>query len=336
MNQHDFGNQNYEAQPAAQATPASAPPSNPAPASDFGSDASGANSTDLATPAAHGAPQATHTAADPLNEAPAAFPIGDASDAQPTASDAAAEPVAVAVDDRRYNLTVPQAQELFAKHGRRVPATRTIQNYCAEGFIAGQKVTTSTGAEWLINDESLMAFIQTKPELEGSHDAPHPAAPAMPEPAPVAAALGPDPEPTTTETARETRTVAEMLIENAKLMGQLEAKAAVIAGKDETITELKDDRRFLRDELVQKRKINDDLAELMGQMLEVIDNAGRRAGGMEISAPISATHEHPSYRDPEASRAHDVSRHTDPQTSPETGQNTSQNGFHPQSDQFRA
>src|SRR2546422_647668 len=43
----------------------------------------------------------------------------------------------------------------------------------------------------------------------------------------------------------ERRTLADLLIENAKLLATIEGRDYVIHGKDETIAELKDDRSFL-------------------------------------------------------------------------------------------
>jgi hypothetical protein len=56
----------------------------------------------------------------------------------------------------------------------------------------------------------------------------------------------------------ERRTIVEMLIENAKLIAQLDGKDAVIESKNETIGELKDDRNFIREELVDRRKYSSD------------------------------------------------------------------------------
>ena len=218
-------------------------------------------------------PQAPQPTASAFNEAIATSADSDATTARGDASDAAATQAAL-VDHRIYNLTVPQAQELFAKHNRRVPAARTIQNYCAEGFVAGEKVPTASGAEWLINDESLVTFIRSKPEVTNSA-APDSAA-AEPPPEPMAANVSEptavEPEKVTEAPVGETRTVAQMLVENARLAAELEGTRTVIAGKDETIAELKSDREFLREEIKDKRRLNQDLKDITSQVLELLDN----------------------------------------------------------------
>lgn len=269
---------------ASPATP-SQPTASPTPASSFGvntatsassdaGDASDAKSTFSATHATQEAPLATQSSANPLNQETASTAVSDAAGAISDASDAAAVSAAL-VDARVYNVTVPQAQELFAQLRRRVPAARTIQNYCADGLIAGEKVSTATGAEWLINDESLLAFIQSKPEVETT-----PMPPIM-EVTPLADRPAPEPAPVvSTEAAaeieepapRETRTIAQMLVENARLAAELQGTRQVIEGKDETIAELKSDREFLRDEIKDKRRLNQDLKDITSQVLQLLDN----------------------------------------------------------------
>src|SRR5204862_5618261 len=66
-----------------------------------------------------------------------------------------------------YTLTVGQAQQQFADCKRHVPKNRTIQNYCQQGDIAAQKIRTTFGSEWIINAQSLEAFILREPEMPG-------------------------------------------------------------------------------------------------------------------------------------------------------------------------
>lgn len=289
-----------------------------------------------ATPASQDLPHATLDLTKPLNDATANEDVSDASDAEESisaaqepppaaqitdtslnektvatatsgASDAIAGTPAAVVDALRYNLTVPQAQKLFADHNRRVPAERTIQNYCAEGLIAGEKVSTSSGAEWLINDHSLLGFIQSKPELTTTVEA----TPTSP-PAPAAAHASPDPlsvpedvEDEEFAAVGEQRTIAQMLIENAKLLGQLETKDAVIAGKNDELTrieqtnqELRSDREFLREEITDKRRLNQDLKDITSQVLELLEmgfvNRGAQIPAEPEQRPIPAA---PEQRD---------------------------------------
>ena len=101
------------------------------------------------------APHAAHEVEKPLNDNPATAATSGAGGASPA-------PVAVLADALDYTLTVPQARELFLSRQRKVPAPRTLQGYCAEAKIAGQKIHTTTGVEWLINAASLDRFIESQ------------------------------------------------------------------------------------------------------------------------------------------------------------------------------
>ena len=68
----------------------------------------------------------------------------------------------------------------------------------------------------------------------------------------------------------ERRTLADVLIENAKLLATIEGKDQVIHGKDETIVELKDDRGFLRDEVREARRQRQDVKDIASRMLEAM------------------------------------------------------------------
>jgi len=238
---------------------------------------------------------ATPSPAAPLSEATATTARGDASAAP---AEGLAEAPAAVADALIYNLTVPQAQQLFEDHNRRVPAERTVQNYCAEGLIAGEKVSTSSGAEWLINDRSLLRFIQSKPELTAAAPAPQ-ASPAAPTPAEPTSATAPEADEEVVAMVGERRTIAEMLIENAKLLGQLETKDAVIAGKNDELSrieqtnqELRSDREFLREEITDKRRLNQDLKDITSQVLELLEmgfvNRGAQIPAAPAEPPIPA------------------------------------------------
>ena len=234
----------------------------------------------------------------PLFDEPASStasePVGDATSATPPQSSDAgvadatlAAPVAALVDHLAYTLTVGQARDLFATRNRKVPAERTLQNYCIEGLIAAQKIRTTYGSEWLINAQSLDAWIERQPIVTAAAPASHatqePAMPLNTAPASVAVsdagvaseAHASQPAP---QAAGERRTLAEVLIENARLLAQIEGKEQVIRGKEETIAELKDDRAFLRDEVREARQQRKDVKDIASRMLEAMETiavAGR-------------------------------------------------------------
>jgi hypothetical protein len=224
----------------------------------------GEQQPDLATPAAQ------EVAAPPIVAA-ASSAVGDASGA----SDADATPVAALANDLAHTLTIGQARELFARLGRKVPAERTVQNYCVERQIASEKIRTSYGAEWLINEPSLLAFIERQPVIAtatgatpAAHDdaTPRNSAPAA---SAVSDASGASASHIATPVG-ERRTLADVLIENAKLLATIEGRDHVIAGKDETIAELKDDRGFLRDEVREARQQRKDVKDIASRMLDAM------------------------------------------------------------------
>ncbi len=228
--------------------------------------------TDSMTDQPQEAPLAPHDLAVALNTTPA-------TPARSAASDASAEPLAALADGLRYTLTVGQARELFATRGRKIPAERTLQNYCIEGVITAQKIRTTYGAEWLINDESLDAFINQQPRITTAGEAPpaphdlavalnKAAATSAPSDASVALVAAP---------IGERRSLAEVLIENAKLFAQVE-------GREQVIVELKDDRSFLREEVREARKTRDDVKHIATRMLDTLENMAV-GGKMLRSAP---------------------------------------------------
>jgi hypothetical protein len=173
----------------------------------------------------------------------------DLSAAEPTL--APHEPLAAALD---YTLTVGQAQQRFADLKRHVPKDRTIQNYCQHGDIAAQKIRTTFGSEWIINAQSLEAFILREPEMpSAASDAraadtpPHatlgseatiPVTPANPpQSAASDASIERDLQPT-----GEKRHLVDVLIENARLLAQVE-------DRNEMISELKQERTFMQDQV---------------------------------------------------------------------------------------
>ncbi len=212
--------------------------------------------------------QATHDDAVPSNNAPASAAVSDASDASVLR-------LAAVASELSYTLTVGQARELFAQQGRKIPAERTLQHYCGQGTIAAQKIRTTYGAEWLINEASLRRHIAQQPVVtaatiaaQATHDDAVPSNHAPATPAISDAGVASRAE--FSGPVGEWRTLADVLIENAKLLATIEGRDKVINGKDETIAELKDDRSFLRDELREARQQRHDVKEIASRMLEAM------------------------------------------------------------------
>ncbi|MEQ1519500.1 MAG: hypothetical protein ABL931_23745, partial [Usitatibacteraceae bacterium] len=139
------------------------------------------------------------------------------------AGGASSAPLAALHNELAYTLTVGQARSIFAEHKRKVPAERTLQNYCTEGIISAQKIRTTFGAEWLINEASLKAYIDQQPILAAAPLATHAA--AMPLDSAIAPPANSDagvaqtpqaaahPSETAAEPIGEQRTIAAVLIE---------------------------------------------------------------------------------------------------------------------------
>lgn len=90
----------------------------------------------------------------------------DASDIA-ASGDASVAGITAVADDLAYTLTVGQALEFFVVARRKPPSQRSIQRYCIEGRLAAQKIRTSYGAEWLINESSLARLIEAEPVVSG-------------------------------------------------------------------------------------------------------------------------------------------------------------------------
>lgn len=214
------------------------------------------------------APPAAHDLVAINNGATAATTASDAGDAM-------AAPIAALANELAFTLTVGQARALFTDHGRKVPAERTLQHYCIEGTIAAQKIPTTYGAEWLINEASLLAHIDRQPIITAAI----PASPTSHDVAAVnngatatsaASDAGDASHADVAAPIGERRTIADVLIENARLLATIDGKEQVIRGKDETIGELKDDRGFLRDEVREARQQRKDVKDIASRMLEAM------------------------------------------------------------------
>jgi hypothetical protein len=195
-------------------------------------------------------------------------------------------------DELEYTLTVGQALERIVAAGRAAPSGRSIQRYCIEGRLAAKKIRTIFGSEWLINETSLAQFIASEPIVTGdasvatSTDTAATATPTVTpstSPAPATSDNGDASVATHTPMASsvgEKRTIAEVLIENARLLAQVE-------GRDAIIDELKEDRTFLREEVREGRRSRDDVKTIAEHMLDTLKTiaVGR------LSMPTSSPHD---------------------------------------------
>jgi hypothetical protein len=150
-----------------------------------------------------------------------------------------------------------------------------MQRYCAEHHLAAKKIRTVFGSEWLINELSLMRLIESEPIVTGdardaaSRDTATSATPHTEKSfsyQPVTTDIGDADVANRAVVATpvgETRTIAEVLIENARLLAQVE-------GRDAMIAELKEDRTFLREEVREGRKTRDDVKNIAERMLDTL------------------------------------------------------------------
>ena len=265
--------------------------------------ASDATSTDMAPPATPPLQSASTTSADmlagvvapPMSTTPTSHTISisvrqpDTTAFEPTLSgaieiptpdttangDAGADSMTALADDLEYTLTVGQALEWFAKARRKIPSERSVQRYCIDGQLAAQKIRTTYGSEWLINETSLAELIEAQPVISAAASVATGADMAPPESpiletlkiiAPDTTASGSASDAVVRTMAApegERRSIAEVLIENARLFAQVE-------GKDAIIEELKEDKNFLREEVREARKTRDDVKNIAERMLDTL------------------------------------------------------------------
>ena len=208
------------------------------------------------------------------------------------ASDAA---ITALADDLEYTLTVGQALERIAAARRKTPSGRSIQRYCDEGHLAAKKIRTIFGSEWLINETSLAKFIEAEPIVTGdASDAtgsdmttsasPTPQPLRIQEPDTIDNGVASDAmRPPMATPKGETRTIAEVLIENARLLAQVE-------GKDAIINELKEDRTFLREEVREGRRTRDDVKNIAERMLDTLKTMATGRLSMPNPTPQEPVH----------------------------------------------
>ena len=168
----------------------------------------------------------------------------------------------VMIDAMEFNLTVAQAREMFARHSRKIPAERTLQHHCGTGLIAAQKIRTSFGSEWLINEGSLMKHIRKQPVISEKNEVPPRAEAQAPQIMAAAAHAAP--------VIGETRTLAQLLIENARLMAEREGKVELLAERDKLIATLQDEREFLRNQVTTANRMSEHALSQGDRLLETL------------------------------------------------------------------
>ena len=198
-----------------------------------------------------------------------------------------------------YDLTIGEALEVFPAENRKQPSIRTLQRYCQEARFDCYKLKTTRNGnpvhEWIINGASLRRFIQTKPEesvdtpmatpatngdaeperkTETSSDAKpdviatpervdavtfDPGLPRTPEAKPdVTATPG-----GTDDASGEQRSRVALLIENAKLTARMDAQ-------EDLIGELREDKKFMREQIVHQRGNDTLMADMHRETLHTL------------------------------------------------------------------
>ncbi len=226
---------------------------------------------------------------------------GDKDDAEAQAQHALAH-------DLKFTLTIGEAQAIYRNLGRRPPSERSLQRYCAEGRVAGQKITTSFGSEWLVNEESLVRHIETQPIIGAPEPSPSSpvstvaplilqhATPAAPSPAPTASPQTPTqsatPQPPTPGAGDtdgsddapvgERRRLSDVLLENARLV-------ATIEGRHQVIAEMKGEQEFLREEVKDARTMRRDVTRITERMLGTLQAIATKTSPQISAAPADDT-----------------------------------------------
>ena len=219
---------------------------------------------------------------------------------QPDTGDASDATLTALADDLEYTLTVGQALEHIVAAGRKAPSGRSIQRYCIEGRLAAKKIRTVFGSEWLINETSLAQLIEMEPIVTSDAVTLDTASPATP---PIVAFHQPDTsdigdagvanDVLMATPVGERRTIAEVLIENARLLAQVE-------GRDAIILELKEDRSFLREEVREGRRTRDDVKNIAERMLDTLKTMA--VGRLSMSTPPTQDPVHATVIDPKSDR----------------------------------
>lgn len=229
-------------------------------------------------------------------------------------------------DLSKYDLTVGEALEVFALENRKQPSIRTLQRYCQEGrFDCFKLKTTRNGNpvhEWIINSTSLRVFIQTKPEEAANAPTATPLGVGDVEPTVKSAIFVEDevnviappehpgdakddiglprtpeiqPDVMATPVAAgnansEQQSKVELMVENAKLTAQLDSQ-------EDLIGELREDKKFMREQIVHQRGNDTLMADMHRETLhtlKAVSVAGRHTR-IEMSDPSADEKGGPVY-----------------------------------------
>ena len=202
-------------------------------------------------------------------------------------------------DLSKYDLTVGEALEVFPASSRKQPSIRTLQRYCQEGrFDCFKLKTTRNGNpvhEWIINSTSLRTFIETKPEevtsaqlatpvQNGDTDTesktatsvddatnvtatPERADDAMRDPGlPRTSETNPDVMATPVvadDASGDQQSRVELMVENAKLTARMDAQ-------EDLIGELREDKKFMREQIVHQRGNDTLMADMHRETLHTL------------------------------------------------------------------
>lgn len=196
--------------------------------------------------------------------------------------------------NRECKLTIGEAQDTFRRLLRQPLSRRSLQRYCQSGVIYSVMMSHSQGSEWMVNETSLINFIEKRPitltqqstpvapitatstpkdtvekENNADIDAFVAAPTARSEPSTQAKPdIGDDSDDYAELTdPGETRRIGELLIENARLL-------AIIDGHRELIETLKTHDTRSHEEVIHSRqlisKLTDDVRDTSAQMLDTV------------------------------------------------------------------
>ncbi|MEQ8694449.1 MAG: hypothetical protein RIC85_03875 [Gammaproteobacteria bacterium] len=200
-------------------------------------------------------------------------------DRVPTGTDSAAN----IEEELEYILTIPEAQQRIVAAGRKAPSDRSMQRYAndPDHVLRGKKVSTTQGQEFLFTPSSVDVFLATLPRRLIVSSVPTGAATGVAGDAKTdgdadtkteerTASSGADSAANIEDvtTGEEGRTVGSVLLENAKLLGQLEGAAE---GKEELIRAQAQTISFLQDELIEQRKHRGEVKDIADRMLGIIE-----------------------------------------------------------------
>lgn len=223
-------------------------------------------------------------------------------------------------DLSNYDLTVSEALEVFPAKNRKQPSIRTLQRYCQEGRFECFKLKTTRNGnpvhEWIINSTSLRSFVQTKPEEVisapmvipvGNGDAesvsetatsadattnvtapPEHADDAINSPSlPRTPEANPDVMATLViadDAGGKQQSRVELMVENAKLTARLDSQ-------EDLIGELREDKKFMREQIVHQRGNDTLMADMHRETLHTLKAVSVAGRHTRIEMPDAAKSE---------------------------------------------